>query len=168
MTVRLMDLLFLSPALLMLGGAAPAGADSTRKVTGEIQWSFEGGYAWFAFDVREVVPGEAQGSVSLKEYDEELGWRRWKGHPICVAFAEGFDGEPAAAFVVQIDRITGWGPGGAGQYVKLWLSDGGTPPAAGDLAGLVVYPPRDKQPKCDYKRPKVYWPLDGGDVAIHN
>lgn len=119
-------------------------------------------------DTQEVAPGEAKGSANLRQYDEALGWRRWKGHAICVGFGEGFHGEPAASFVLQIDDISGWGPGEVGQYLKLWVSDGGTPAAEGDLAGVVVYPPRNGQPNCRYQRPKAFWPLGGGDLVIHD
>jgi hypothetical protein len=105
--------------------------------------------------------------MQLKEYDEELGWRRWKAHAICLAFGEGFDGEPAAAIVVQFDRISGWGPGTAGQYAEFWLSDGGTPATEGDLGGIVVFPPVDDQPDCSYELPWAYWPVNAGNVVIH-
>ena len=160
-------LLVLMMSVLTLG-AATAGADAARAVTGGIQWSFLGSSAWFEMDIHEVAPGEAKGPVNLKEYVEGLGWRRWKGHPICVAFGEGFAGEPAASFVVQIDSISGWGPGEVGQYMKLWVSDGGTPATEGDLAGVIVFPPRDHQPNCGFRRPKGFWPLDGGDLTIHD
>jgi hypothetical protein len=168
MKKRIAILLVLVMSLLMLGGAAPAGAEAARKVTGSFQWWFPGFHAWGEVNVHEVAPGEAKGQMQLKEYDEELGWRRWKAHAICVAFGEGFDGAPAASFVIQIDRISGWGPGEVGQYMKLWGSDGGMPATEGDLAGVVVFPPTDKQPGCGYKRPKAYWPLAGGDLVIHD
>jgi hypothetical protein len=168
MKKRIPILLVLMMSLLMLGGAASAGAGAARKVTGGIQWSFPGHRGWFEMDILEVGPGEAQGSVNLKEYEEGLGWRRWKGHPICVAFGEGFAGEPAASFVVQIDSISGWGPGEVGQYMKLWVSDGGTPATEGDLAGVIVFPPRHNQPNCGFRRPRGFWPLDGGDLTIHD
>jgi hypothetical protein len=106
--------------------------------------------------------------VNLKEYVEEVGWRRWKAHPICVGFGEGIYGEPAASFVLQIDRISGWGPGEVGQYMKLWASDGGTPATEGDLAGINVFPPVDDLPDCDYEPPLAYWPLSGGNLVIHD
>jgi len=154
-------------AVVVLGGTPSAKADAARKVTGSVQWGSPGWRAWLEANIHEVAPGEAKGNISLKEYDEELGWRRWKGHPICVAFGEGVNGEPVASFVLQIDRIRGWGPGEAGQYAKLWLSDGGSP-ATKDAAGLVVWPPVDAQPDCGYEEPWAAWPLDGGNLVIHD
>jgi hypothetical protein len=164
---RISILLVLTISLLMLQGAVSAGTDAARKVTGAIQWWFPGFHAWAELNIHEVAPGEAKGSVNLKEYDEELGWRRWKGHPICVAFGEGFDGEPAASFVIQIDRISGWGPGEVGQYAKLWGSDGGSP-ATKDKVGLIVWPPEGDQPDCGYELPWAQWPPQAGNLAIHH
>ncbi len=161
-------LIVLVTSLVMLAGATPSVAESDQKVTGGIQWRFPGAYGWFEVDIHGADPAEVKGSVNLKEYSEDLGWRRWQGHPICVGFGEGPNGEPAASFVVQIDRISGWGPGEVGQYVKLWGSDCGMSAADGDLAGIVVFPPKDKQPNCDYRRPRAYWPLTGGNLVIHD
>ena len=115
--------------LLMLGVSASVGAKPAPGITGTVQWSYPGFRAWVEVNVHQVALDQAKGMVNLKEYDEELGWRRWKAHPICVAFGEDFDSEPAAAFVLQLDRISGWTLPGevAGQYIKLWTSDGGTP-----------------------------------------
>jgi hypothetical protein len=92
--------LLLRISLLILGVSASAGAKPAPKVTGTAKWSGPGFRAWAEVNVHEVAPGQAKGSVNFKEYDEELGWRRWKAHPICVAFGEGFDGEPAVTFCV--------------------------------------------------------------------
>ena len=117
---------------------------------------------------QEVAPGEASGLLHLREYWGEEGWRRWTGQAICMDFGEGFDGEPAVAFVVQIEKISGPGPGEVGQYAKAWGSDGGTPAWAGDQAGLIVWPPVDDQPECGYELPWAYWPLGAGNLQIHN
>lgn len=169
MKKRIAVLLVLVPVLLVLGGTSSAGADAARKVTGGFQWSSPQSRAWAEVNVSEIGPGRAKGSVNFKEYDEILGWRRWKAHAVCVAFGEGFDGEPAATFVAQIDRISGWTfPGeNAGQYMKLWTSDGGTPATNGDQAGLVVFPPKDEQPNCDYELPWTNWPLSAGNLVVH-
>ncbi len=101
MKKRLAVLLLLVPVLLVLGGTSSAGAGAARKVTGGIQWSLPGSRAWAEVNVHEVAPGQAKGSVNSEEHDEVLGWRRWKAHPICVAFDKGFDGEPASTFVAS-------------------------------------------------------------------
>jgi hypothetical protein len=164
---RISILLVLIISLLMLGGTASAGADAARKVTGGFQWWFPGFHAWAEVNVHEVAPGEAKGSINIKEYDEELGWRRWKGHPVCVAFGETEAGEPAASFVVQIDRIRGWGPGMPGQFAKLWGKDSGSP-APKDEVGLIVWPPVDDQPDCGYEFPWAQWPSQAGNLVIHH
>jgi hypothetical protein len=168
MKQRVLHVLVMALLLSAVGAVPSSGTDAGRKVTGGMGWWFPEGRGWVELNIQEVGPGEAKGWVNLKEYDELLGWRRWKGRAICVAF-DVLDGEPAAAFVVQIERFSGWGyPGeAAGQYVKLWGIDGGTPAAAGDWAGLIVFPPVDEQPSCEYELPWAAWPLNSGNMVIH-
>lgn len=160
---------FLTMTLLMVGMSATSGAKPAPAVTGTAHWSFPSSRAWAEVNVHERAPSQAEGLVNFKEYDEALGWRRWRARAICVAFGEGFAGEPAATFVVQLESLTGWTfPGEkVGQYLKLWTSDGGTPATAGDQAGLIVFPPVDDQPACGYQLPSTYWPLDDGNLMIH-
>jgi hypothetical protein len=169
MKKRIPILLALTISVLMLAGPASVGAGAARKVTGSFQWWFPGFHGWSEINIHEVAPEEAEGEMSVKEYREELGWRRWKGHAICIAFGETKAGQPTASWVVQIDRISGWGPGPAGQYAKFWASDGGSP-ATKDKVGLIVWPPVDKQPDCGYRAapPPAQWPPQAGELAIHH
>ena len=172
MKERVLRLLVLTTLLLLLGTATSASADAARKVTGSGWWWWiEGFRGWSSVDVHEVSPsGEAKGKAMAKEWYEPWGgWRRWQARAICVSFGEGFDGEPAATFVVQLDKVSGWtfpGGGEVGQYFKLWASDGGTPASEGDMLGVVVMG-ADEPPDCGYELPWNSWPLHGGNVVIH-
>jgi len=160
---------FFMLALLLVGMSASSVAQPAPAVTGTAHWSFPHSQAWAEVNVQERTPSQAEGFVNFQEEDNALGWRRWRARAICVAFGEGFAGEPAAAFVVQLESLSGWTfPGEqVGQYLKLWTSDGGTPATAGDQAGLIVFPPVDAQPPCDYQLPAPSWPLKGGNLMIH-
>jgi hypothetical protein len=168
MKKRTMILLVFTVSLLILGATASAGADAARKITGGVQWWSPGFHGWINLNIHEITPDEAKGMLSLKEFDEEEEpvWRRWKGHPICVAFSET---EAAASLVFQIDRISGFGPGEAGQYAKFWVLDGGSS-ATKDEGGLIVWPPEDDQPICDYEAPETpdyKFPFQAGNLVIH-
>ena len=55
-----------------------------------------------------------------------------------VAFGE-HEGAPAAAFVAEITRVSGWGQGVPGEYAYYWVRDGGTPARQGDQFAINYY-----------------------------
>jgi len=171
---RFILLITLGITLLAFGVSASSGGSSAPKVTGSAHWEW---MEWNGFtgkaevNVIYVAHGEAKGHFNIIEKDD-FGYRRLKTHPICIAFGEGHFGEPAASFVLQLDGIRGWNPWGekAGQYIKLWLSDGGTPAPEGDFAGSLINIGVDDQPSCDYELPpqEFTWLLNaGGNIVIH-
>ena len=159
----------LTVILFVLVVTMTAMASPARSVAGGGHWAFSSSDAWVNINIKEIAPGQASGWSQIRENDHEVGWRRWTGDAVCIDFGSGPEGEPAVSYVLQISHISGQGfPGQVGQYVKLWLSDGGTPAAAGDLAGLNVWPPQDSQPECGYEPPFFSFPITGGNIVIHH
>lgn len=166
-------LLALGLTLLVFGVAASSGAGSAPKITGSAHWEWP---EWemtgkVEINIIQLAQSEAKGHFNLIEKDPDLT-HSFKAHAVCIAFGEGHYGEPAASFVLQFDRISGFNPFGdeVGQYIKLWLSDGGTPATEGDYAGGLIPYGVDDQPSCDYELPPEVsiWPLnDGGNIVIH-
>jgi len=157
-------------ALLLLASSAPAWADSPGMVTGGFHFTAAafGMEGWMRFDVHATGPGDlATGWLRWQEYNQTDGWRRVVAHPICVTFGES-EGAPAALIVVQIDSRSGWGDGVAGQYVPMWVRDGGTPGWNGDKFTTASWPPQDTAPDCGYFEPGFFFAtIDEGDVMIH-
>ncbi len=169
-------LLVLTAALLIFGGLASVRPDSHRKITGGFYSKdfFDIQQGWFNFNIHEVDPisRDASGSSHWKEYKKSDGWRHVQAHPVCVAFAQ-YNGQPAATFVVQVDRITGWRDPAEfeGEYMKIWVVGGGTPGTEGDQWSSVgPWPPSDNLDDygCDYEDPFFFqFPIDGGNLVIH-
>ena len=170
MKERIVLVLLLAAVFLLPGGAAPALAGGMRGVTGGIHFTASafGMEGWMRFDVHATEPGDlARGWVRWQEYSEANGWRRVVAHPVCVAFGESADA-PAAVVVVQIDSRSGWGEGDAGQYVPVWVRDGGTPGWNGDQFATLTWPPQDVAPPCEYGEPGfIFATIDGGNLTIH-
>jgi hypothetical protein len=164
-------LLMVSFSLLIFGVAALGGDSNSPKITGSAHWEVP---QWetvgkVEINVIYIAPNESKGHFNLIEKDPYLV-NSFKAHAVCVAFGEGYYGEPATSVVLQIDQIKGDNPPQyiVGQYIKLWLSDGGTPASEGDFAGVIQPWGTDNKPPCDYELPFYYWPLnDGGNIVIH-
>jgi len=167
---RIALMLVLVAVFLLPGGTAPALADGMSGVTGGIHFAAPdfGMEGWMRFDVHATGPGDlATGWLRWQEYRESDGWRRVVAHPICTVFGES-EGAPAAVVVVQIDSRTGWGEGEAGQYVPVWVRDGGTPGWNGDKFATLTWPPQDTAPDCEYGEPGfIFATIDGGNLMIH-
>jgi len=163
-------IILVSLTVLLLASSAPAWADSPGKVTGGIHFEALafGMEGWMRFNVHATGPDDlATGWVRWKEYRESDGWRRVVAHPVCVAFGEN-EGVPAAVIVVQIDSRSGWGDGSAGQYVPIWVRDGGTPARSGDMFATIYWPPSDTVPDCAYSDPSfIFATMVGGNLVIH-
>jgi hypothetical protein len=146
-----------------------AMANSARKVTGAARWSWPSTNVWSTVNIIETAPGQAHGSFHVWEDDAEEGRRGWKANPVCIDLASNVSGEINASLVLQISSINSVSfPGQVGQYVKLWYRDSGSPAAAGDLAGVVVWPPVDNKPDCAYEPAAGSWPITGGNISIHD
>jgi hypothetical protein len=168
-------LLVLTAALLVFAGPASVVAKSPRKITGGYYTRdfFGIQQGWFNLNVHEADPvtGEALGSAKWKEYSEVMGLRHVQAHAICVAFDE-YSGHPAAAFVVEVDRIGGWKEDFEfeGQLMKFWVVDGGSPGRNGDLwSSIGPWPPTDNLEDygCNYQDPTFQFPVDGGNLVVH-
>jgi hypothetical protein len=163
--------LTLAFALLMTGLITSSVESSAPKVTGSAHWNLGGWLGKAETNIIYISPNEAKGNFNLIEKEADF-YSKIRAHAVCIAFGEGYAGESASSLVLQIDYSEASIPGGGqvGQYIKLWLSDGGTPAKNGDFAGALVVPGSDVQPDCDYETPPIdfIWPLnDGGNISIH-
>ena len=160
--------------LLLAGIVTGAAANSHGRITGGFysQNFFIVEQGWFNFNVVEFANGKADGYVHWKESSEMMGGLRWvQSHPICVAFDE-YEGSPAATFVVEVDRIRGWRDPAEfeGELMKFWVVDRGEPGNAGDeWSTLGPWPPTDNLDDygCHYQNPWFTFPVDGGNLMIH-
>ncbi|MHB9032317.1 MAG: hypothetical protein ACYC6L_04630 [Anaerolineae bacterium] len=156
--------------LLVFASAAVASADAPGKVTGGIHFVVPGSgmEGWMRFDVHATGLGDAAtGSVRWQEYNPIDGWRYVAAHPHCVTFNQ-LDGQPTALFVLHIDSRSGWGEGTAGQYVALWVVDGGTPGLDGDKFTTPYWPPQDTALSCTYVEPTFFFAsIVEGNLVIH-
>lgn len=184
MKKRALILLVLMVLPFMLGGSAPALADSPGKITGGVgflvpQWGDL--RIWIRLNVHEVDPGthQAAGWCRWKIYSQDLGWRHVGARPTCVVFGEG-DDEGTAVLVAQIVSQRGWRSGDydeVGRYTKFWVRDGGTPGSAGDQWNMQSYQfdpwiefwPEDEPPDCESFTPDEDPPIDveNGNLMIH-
>jgi hypothetical protein len=156
-------------AVLVLGNGASLLADGFGKVTGGIHFSVAaaGMEGWMRFSVHATDQGGARGWMRWKEYRESDGWRHVTAEPTCITFGE-YAGDPAAVYVVRITQISGWGDGEVGQYIPIWVHDGGTPGADGDEFMTLSWPPQDDPPDCSYRDPSfTFAVVDGGNLMIH-
>jgi len=163
--------LALAITLLIFGVSASNVESGAPKITGSAHWNLGGWIGKAEVNVIYIGTNEAKGYFNLKEKEADF-YSELRAHAICVGFGEGYAGEPAASFVLQLDHSEASIPDGGqvGQYIKLWLSDGGTPASEGDFAGGLVVPGSDEQPDCEYEIPPMdfIWPLNaGGNVVIH-
>lgn len=127
-------------------------------------WGLQHG--WFHFNV--ALP-EGEGTAPT-------GWVRWvevnandelryvMAEPRCLTFSP--DGN-SALLTLQITNRRGWGDGQAGQFVNLWLQDGGSPGEGKDAFATPIWPPQDADPGCSYVTPEVnIITMTGGDLVI--
>jgi hypothetical protein len=156
-------------AVLLLGGGASVLADGHDKVTGGIHFTVAafGMQGWMRFSIHATGDGGAGGWMRWQEYRESDGWRFVVAEPTCITFGE-YEGDSAALYVVRITSISGWGDGAVGQYIPIWVHDGGTPAAAGDEFMTLSWPPQDDPPDCSYRDPSfTFAVVDGGNLTIH-
>jgi hypothetical protein len=158
-------------SMLALVSGPSVRADGHGMVTGGIHFSVAafGMEGWMRFSIHARGKGDdAAGTTQWQEYREDLGWRRVAAEPTCIAFGE-YEGDAAAVYVVRITDISGWGDGEVGQYIPIWVHDGGTPGAAGDAFATLSWPPQDDPPDCSYRNPASppFAVVDGGNLMIH-
>lgn len=140
-----------------------------ERITGDLDftvpdWGLQHG--WFHFNV--LLPKKAG--------DAPTGWVRWvevntnqevryvMADARCVAFSK--DGA-SAVLTVQITSRRGWGEGQAGQWINLWLHDGGSPGANKDAFATLFWPPTEERPGCVYAEPTAnIITAVGGDLEI--
>ena len=178
MKKRILFVVVLTVSLVMLVGTTSASAQPNRKITGSWQWDWPGFHGWGQINVHEVGPGNAaKGMVQLHEVrEEEEEMVHWQAHAVCVDFyTDEATGHPAAAFVVQADRVKGsWWDGKEGDYWTIFVVDGGTPGSEGDLIGATWDPdrenwyPKAEFPGCDFvEDPDWFIPSKGGNFTVH-
>jgi hypothetical protein len=162
--------------LVMVLGVVNVQARTPRKITGGFfSVDFFGiDRGQFTFNIHEVdkATGEARGSAHWKEYREDLGLRRVRAYPVCVDFGE-YQGQPAAVFVVKVYSIDGWQDPVEfeGELFKFWVLDGGTPGTKGDAWSTIgPWPPTDNLEDygCAYEDPAFQFPVNGGNLVVHN
>ena len=163
--------LMVSFTLSIFGVAALGGDSNSPKITGSAHWEVPEveKIGKVEINIIYIAPDEAKGHFNLIE-KTPVEINSFKAHAVCMAFGEGFYGEPATSVVLQIDQIKKDNPPQykVGQYIKLWLSDGGTPASKGDYAGVIQPWGTPNKPPCNYEDPFFYWPLDdGGNIVIH-
>lgn len=139
------------------------------SITGDLDfavpdWGLQHG--WFHFNVL----------TAKKDGVAPTGWVRWvevnanqelryvMADAKCVTFSK--DGKNAL-LTVQISSRRGWGDGQAGQWLNLWLHDGGSPGANNDAFATPFWPPQDTNPGCTYVEPETnIITAVGGDLEI--
>lgn len=147
-------LLILTSALL--GGCQPVQPLSSVAAQGGVSgnldfsapdWGLDHG--WFHFDVLAPQPEGTMptGMVRWVEVNTDQAVRYVMAEPRCIAFSE--DGRHAV-MTVQITSRRGWGDGEAGQFLNLWLHDGGAPGAGVDQFATPFWPPQAEDPGCAY------------------
>jgi hypothetical protein len=166
--IRIMSVLL---AVLLLAAPPAAQADSPGAVTGGIhftaaQFGMEG---WMRFEVHATGPGTAAtGAVRWQEYNPAFGWRSVVAHAVGMSWGES-GGADAAAIVLQIDSRSGWGEGSPGQYVQMWVRDGGSPGLDHDAFATLNWPPQDDPPGCTYADASfVFATIAEGNLTIHD
>jgi hypothetical protein len=147
----------------------------------------------FFDEAGNVVPALGWANLAIREVDPAshaaTGWYRWRGRyadgpassvtlDVQVQCVEFLDADPpAAVFGGQIVRATGWADWWpcsplVGRYVKIKVTDGGTPGGKGDRTGYFVgdCPPGGTTSPCSggggwpvY----VELPVLGGNLVIH-
>jgi hypothetical protein len=141
----------------------------TAGVTGDLDfavsdWGLEHG--WFHFNV--LAPQQAgaapTGWVRWVEVNDKQELRYVMAEPRCIVFSE--DGK-RAVMTVQITSRRGWGDGEAGQFLNLWLHDGGAPGAGNDQFATPFWPPQVEEPGCAYAAQEAnVITAVGGDLAM--
>ena len=162
--------------LVMVLGVANAQARNPRKITGgffSVEY-FGIDRGQFNFNIHEVdqETGEARGFTHWKEYKEGSGFRYVHAYPVCIDFGE-YEGQPAAVFVTKVSSISGWQDPAEfeGELFKIWVLDGGTPGSAGDAwSSIGPWPPTDNLEDygCTYEDPAFQFPVNGGNLVVHN
>lgn len=161
---------------VMVMGVANTQARGSRKITGGFfSVDFFGiDRGQFSFNIHEVdqETKEARGFAHWKEYKEGSGLRYVSATPICLDFGK-YQGQPAAVFVVKVYEIQGWQDPVEfeGELFKFWVLDGGTPGAKGDAwSSIGPWPPTDNLEDygCDYEDPAFQFPVNGGNLVVHN
>lgn len=162
--------LVLTLVILLIGSVVVAKAANQTRITGGMNYPYaDGGWAWAEMNITiDPLTGEANGFGDYRSYsvDKPKDWGGWYGNAICGAVGE-YEGMPAAVVVLQLEETTDFT---VGQYIKFLIADGGQP-ATEDFVGLIVFPPADIQPNCDFEMPLPYegftWYGVGGNITIH-
>jgi hypothetical protein len=173
--------------LLFAVATIPASAAPARKVTGSIEFTMPFGavppgedpmaQCQAEFDAHEAVDGgPAKGSYRWKGYNAYTGWV-WADFQVnCVTFGYDEDG-PIAVFSGPVtDAGPAWWGVEEGEYLAIWVRDGGTPGRDGDSVGFYIgdEPPTfTSDPGCDpgggglVGRPLFRFPVTGGNLVVH-
>lgn len=176
MNKKISVVMILTVSFIIMLGVTSVAAKPARKITGSFQWDWPGFHGWGTLNVHETTSGEAEGWIKFLEkkvVDGEEITIYWEANVFCVDFYE-YEGNPAAAFVIQADRVRGdeWWDGDVGQYWTVFVVDGGTPGRAGDLIGAtwdLVNWPSFNHPGCDFDdEPDWFIPSAGGNIVIHD
>jgi hypothetical protein len=151
-------------AILLIASVLVVNAAEIRGVSGSVSYPYGDGVARFELSAHQSATGDVSGMFRYKSITSTSnGWFRQDATVICLAFDE-YEGSPAVTIVAQLDHVDEGGDGAPGQYLKFWVVDTGP---SNDLAGLVIWPPVDDQPDCDYELPFYLWPAEHGNLVIH-
>jgi hypothetical protein len=186
MSKRILVGLLLAAVLLLAVGALPASATAARKVTGDVEFTMPFGavppgedpmaQCRAEFDAHEAVDGRpVKGSYHWKGYNAYTGWVWANIQVTCVTF------DPECQTAVFSGPVTSAGPAWwgveAGEYLAIWVRDGGTPGSDGDAIGFYIgdEPPAfTADPGCDpgggglVGRPLFRFSIQGGNLQIHD
>lgn len=170
--MKKMILVLVLVLVLLLGTILVANAKGLIKVTGGMHYPYGAGRGQVELNIRiDPATYEMTGFVKYRSYDNEGNPKEfggWNGLPICGDYKLTEDGKPAVSIVLQLKDSTYW-PND--YYVKFNVIDGGQN-SQQDLAGLVVFPPVDNQPSCEFEDaldiPGFTWFGVGGNVMIHD
>jgi len=197
MKKRLLLVLVLITLVLTMAGSTSALADSPPRTTGGVQFSLD--YAvtppngdpssrnWGHFHAVERPDGSAKGRYTWISYNAYSGWLRMDTKIDCVTFHQDADGVPIAIFVGEVTRMQPPDPYEwwdapfwfyPGQYVKMWVRDGGSPGRNGDEIGFYLdlgagaSPSFDEHPTCaqevlgQFLTPPL--PVEAGNLVVHD
>jgi len=190
MKKRVLMVLPVMAVLLLAVGSIAASATFARKVTGDIEFTMPFGLVpppnmaqcQAEFDVHEAADGRpVKGSYHWRGYNAQTGWV-WVDFQVnCVTFHYDEDG-PFAVFSGPVTDTGGpdYWTVKEGEYVAIWVRDGGTPGRKGDRLGYYIGDGGvafTEDPGCDpeggglagsflFRDPFIT--LTGGNLVIHD
>ena len=188
MKKRLSIVVTLTIVLLLAVGSVSASATGARKVTGDVEFTMPfavvpPGYDRMAacrsgFDAHEAIDDRpVKGSYQWQGYTAYTGWV-WSSFDVtCVSFGEDDEG-PFSVFSGPVtDAGPEWWPVDEGEYLAIWVRDGGTPGSQEDRLGFYIgddLPAFTADPGCIpgegglAGRPLAAFPITGGNLVIHD